>query len=382
MRTSLLSSASVDTFLAGILLSPYTIVPRVNQAKSEQSLPSVGVGEIGTRLRSYLGADLSDSCGDIVRHTFEPRIAAFYRFSTSLPVPYWVVPGWLRSLVLERAKAEFGDRPHATLELAREQLVTMLRNEGEVLREKRGPMLIITHDIDTEKGFRKAVAMKSAEAALSVNSIWFIPADQYHMDQGTIRDLSDGGTIGSHDTKHDGKLIHLRDSADAVRRLRTSRERLEYAFEKELKCFRSPLLQFSGALAERVKGAGYTFDFSLPSWEPAHPSVMGPFGIEYYHSFSLGGLVEVPLSTLQDHQALYALRLSTHETVSLWIRQAESVLSAGGDVVLLIHPDYKFSDDLDEYRRLIAALKELGLTGVVDLEAMRTPEKDGAVCAG
>lgn len=377
MKVSLSNMSRHEELAMRILLSPYPLGLSRDSEAADIELCRRSTGDVfGTTRndgRVVLRSTMLSACADVVERTFDPDVATLYRLSTALPISYRIAPAWLRARLLVRAKGDAGTgesatvmvaEAHSTLERAREMLVQSLQSGGLDLRESRQPSITITHDVDTEKGFEKAAAMKAVEEELGMQSIWFIPSDEYDFNKETVRYLSQNSTIGSHDTKHDGKLIHIKDRKRLVRRLRTSKERLEGVFGGEVRCFRSPLLQFSGTILEGLQEAGYSFDFSLPSWEPSHPSVMTGFGVEYYHPFHVGGIAEVPLSLLQDHQALYVLGLSTRQTASLWLRQARFVLSFGGDAVLLVHPDYAFSEELQEYKDFLTSLKLIAPEGV------------------
>ena len=135
--------------------------------------------------------------------------------------------------------------------------------------------------------------------------------------------------------------------------------RLEETFEQNVECFRSPLLQFSETIVAALAESGYKFDFSIPCWEPAHPSTLGGFGIELAQPFEIHGVVETPLTLFQDHQVLSVLGMTPNEALELWVEQANLVRSLGGDIVLLIHPDYAFSWELRKYKQLLAALLEI-----------------------
>jgi hypothetical protein len=102
-------------------------------------------------------------------------------------------------------------------------------------------------------------------------------------------------------------------------------------------------------------------DFSAPTWEPAHPATMSGFGVGSVQAFKVDGIIEQPLTLTQDHQVLNLLGMSPREATKLWTEQAKLVRSMGGDIVLLVHSDYLFSQDLPEYRRLLENLLEVHL---------------------
>jgi hypothetical protein len=236
-------------------------------------------------------------------------------------------------------------------------LIDAFRLLGFPLKRRNPPSLVITHDVDTEQGCKRASQLKAIEDDLDLKSTWFLVSDEYSIGRDVVRDLA-CSRIGSHDLKHDGRLLSLRHE-ELVPRLRKSKLKLESIFENKVECFRSPLLQFSRAIVSAVGRAGYTHDFSLPCWEPVHPSTMGGFGVECVQRFEIDGVVETPLTLFQDHQVLKILHMNTHEAIKFWIEQAKLVRSLAGDIVLSVHPDYSFGRSLSEYRRLLVSLLEI-----------------------
>jgi peptidoglycan/xylan/chitin deacetylase (PgdA/CDA1 family) len=248
---------------------------------------------------------------------------------------------------------------HFLMETARKILIEAFTQLGFRLARKKPPSLLVTHDIDTERGLRKAPAFKDIEDNLGVRSIWFVVSHAYPIGGSIAARLADNSVIGSHDIKHDGRLLQIRKHSELVHRVRESKQRLEEVFGQEISFFRAPLLQFSSEIMSALKEAGYSSDFSLPCWEPIYPPTMSGFGIECAQAFEMKGIVETPLTLFQDHQVLNLMGMSVDEAIKLWLDQARLIRSFEGDIVLLIHPDYSFSRDPDAYRRLLISLLEL-----------------------
>jgi len=152
----------------------------------------------------------------------------------------------------------------------------------------------------------------------------FLPADEYPISTHIAGELARGSVIGSHDTKHDGKLVTMRRQSALLARLKKSKTTLQNLFEREITHFRAPLLQFSRRIAIALGEAGYTADFSVPCWEPIHPSTMNGSGIESAQPFRVENITEFPLTLFQDHQLLNVMRLSTREAVKFWTEQART----------------------------------------------------------
>jgi len=303
--------------------------------------------------------DLVSVCSKIFEKVMRPRVAFVYRLCTRLPIQYNVVPSSIRSYLLKIRKVDSNLPRHVATETCRKILVEAVNLLGFHLERKRPPSLIITHDIETEKGLRRALSLKSVEDELKLQSTWFLPSDEYPISRYIARELADGSRIGSHDIKHAGRLISIKRHDQLAQRMRDSRLKLEEIFEKEVKCFRSPLLQFSDRIMAAAAEAGYHFDFSVPCWEPVHPPTMAGFGVESVQAFEVDNVVEFPLTLFQDHQMLSVLGMNTREAVRLWVEQARTIRSLDGDTVLCVHPDYSFSRDLLRYRELLTSLLEV-----------------------
>jgi hypothetical protein len=303
--------------------------------------------------------DLVEASSSRIEMALNPRIALQYVLATHFPFQYNRLPSVLRDLFLRSRRVDTGLTQHLGIENFRRIFLDAVNELGFSLQRRSPTSLIITHDVDTEKGLQRALPLKNMEDQLGISSTWFLLSEEYNLPQRLVEDLAQNTTIGSHDIRHDGRLIQVKRIEELVRRLSRSRLKLETIVGKPVKCFRSPLLQFNGRILSALREAGYESDFSAPCWEPVHPSTMSGFGTESVQPFEFEGIVEHPLTLFQDHQVLQVLRMSTREAIKLWIDQARLVRSLDGDIVLLVHPDYGFSQDLDAYRQLLASLMEI-----------------------
>jgi peptidoglycan/xylan/chitin deacetylase (PgdA/CDA1 family) len=305
-----------------------------------------------------LPSDLITASAKSFRMLMSPRIAFIYSLATRLPFAYNNIPFSIRKRLLMMHTVDPNLSNHLANERTRKILIEAFGLLRFHLERKNPPRLLITHDIETERGLERALLLKSVEDKLDVHSTWFLPSNEYPIAKRVAKSLADGSAIGSHDIRHDGRIIHIRRHDELVERLSSSRTKLEGIFEKKVECFRSPLLQFSETIVAALRESGYRFDFSVPCWEPVHPVRMTGFGVEALQSFEIHGIVESPLTLLQDHQVFTVLGMSTHEAVKYWIEQATLVRALDGDIVLLIHPDYAFSGDLARYEILLKSLLE------------------------
>jgi peptidoglycan/xylan/chitin deacetylase (PgdA/CDA1 family) len=380
MRVGLDGLSAEETRALGCLLYPFrtelvakaehadVIVSRgcANPAKPLIKIPSrlIGEGDYQDPISHgneivELPFDLVEMVCQILGQVMNPRLALTYRVSCLAPFQYKAIPASLRNLFLRTREIDSNLSNHLRTEVARGILAKAFDGLGFALERKNPPSLVITHDVETEQGLSRACSLKTIEEDLGIQSIWFLPSSEYSIQKGIAKDLSERSVIGSHDVRHDGRLIMIRKHEALVERLRESRLKLEYIFEKDVRSFRSPLLQFNREISAALSEGGYSNDFSTTCWEPVHPLTMGGFGVECTSPFEMNGVVETPLTLFQDHQVLNVLQMSTKEAAKLWIHQARLVRAFAGDIVLLVHPDYSFSEDPREYRQLLIHLLEV-----------------------
>jgi hypothetical protein len=314
---------------------------------------------------AVLKVDIVKEYYKALNETFNAKSSAVYRVFTGLPMPYKMAPRQLRDLLMNTRVQETGNKKSLkygeklTLEALRLTLVSAIE---ELLKERlpkktwngKKSACVVTHDIETSQGLRRAHSLKRIEERYDVPSAWYVPSDHFQLDIQAIRELANQGEIGSHDTKHDGKLAQL-SQEKLVSRLYESRWTLSKAANCSIKGFRAPLLQHSFNIIDALRVAGYSYDTSIPTWEPKHPSTMGPHGIGTVYPMTFDGIVEIPVTLPQDHQMMHVLGLRPDQTVEAWIHQIKIIKEIGGMYVLLVHPDYElgYSENLPLYEELL-----------------------------
>ncbi len=215
---------------------------------------------------------------------------------------------------------------------------------------------MLTHDVETAPGLKKAVLLKKIEEKYDVLSAWYVPSKRYKLNDDSIRQLSNHGEVGGHDTKHDGKLVHL--SKDKlVERVSDVRQCLGRILEQSIDGFRAPILQHNISILNAINEAGYKYDTSIPSWEPKHPYTMGPHGIGTVFPLKFDcNLFEIPLTLPQDHQMLHVLGLGTQDVIRIWALMANTISDLGGVCMFLVHPDYEIAADTELYEELVSTI--------------------------
>lgn len=299
---------------------------------------------------SLLKLDVVKEYRRIVDPVLNPKSSALYRLLTSLPIRYDVAPKRIRDLVMRGKRDE--RNLHYCDKLPLDALRFILANAVERISGMRLPRktwkekkscCIVTHDVDTKQGLARARPIKKLEERYCIESAWYVPTKHYSLDSATVRDLANYGEVGVHGARHSGNLINL-PSKKLFQLLYEAKQLLEEVLGSSVKGFRSPLLQHNSTIFEQLKKADYSYDTSVPTWEPKHPQTMGPFGTGTVFPLVLNNLVEIPVSTVQDHQLLYVLGLTAKETLSEWLSFMTIIKEIGGCSVLLSHPEYGLFD--------------------------------------
>jgi peptidoglycan/xylan/chitin deacetylase (PgdA/CDA1 family) len=299
---------------------------------------------------TLLKVDVVKEYKRIVNPVFDGKSAILYRFLTSLPIRYDVAPKKIRDFVMK------GKRDERTFnycdKLSLDALRFIVANAIEKISGKRLPRktwkgkkscCIVTHDVDTKQGLAQARPIKKLEEKYDIESAWYVPTKHYSLDSGTIRNLANHGEVGVHGAQHSGNLVSL-PNEKLFQLLYEAKQLLEKVSGSSVKGFRSPLLQHNSKILEQLKKADYSYDTSVPTWEPKHPQTMSPFGIGTVFPLVLNNLVEIPVSIVQDHQLLYVLGLTANETLAEWFSFTTIIKEIGGCSVLLSHPEYRLFD--------------------------------------
>jgi len=298
----------------------------------------------------FLTLDVVKEYDKILDETLNAKPSTVYRLLTGLPVPYTLAPKRLKDFLMRKR----GGKENLTFcdKLPLDALRFILSSAIEKLSEKKIERktwngkkyaFILTHDVDTREGLRRAKKLKKIEHKYDVPSAWYVPSKRYKLDADAIKDLANHGEVGAHGTKHDGKLNRLTRNA-LVERLYEARQILEDITGKKVEGFRAPLLQHNVKTIQALRDARYSYDTSIPTWEPRHPNTMNSHGIGTIYPLTLEGITEIPITLPQDQQLLHVLGLSPHEATREWMNMIDTIKEIGGLCTILVHPDYELAD--------------------------------------
>jgi len=207
---------------------------------------------------------------------------------------------------------------------------------------------IMTHDVETERGRQFCYEMMNLDDSYGVPaSFQIVPEKRYVVERQFLNDIKRRGfEVNVQDLNHDGKLFQ--DKAEFERRVK---EINRYGREYEAAGFRSAVLYRDQAWYDLLE---FEYDMSVPNVAHLDPQRGGCCTVMPYF---VGGLLELPVTTTQDHSLFNVLN---NFTTNLWKQQTDSILQQHGLMSFIIHPDYIIARRAQEtYKSLLAMLARL-----------------------
>jgi hypothetical protein len=201
--------------------------------------------------------------------------------------------------------------------------------------------LVLTHDVETERGLLHVDVLCDVERSLGLRSSWNFVPRRYHVSDDTVRALVDDGfEVGVHGLYHDGRDLESLETISA--RLPEMRA---YADRWGAVGFRSPATHRRW---EWMPALGFDYDSSSPDTDPFEPQAGGCCSLLPFFN---DDLVELPITLPQDHTLFVILRETSEQR---WVEKTEVIKARGGMALLNVHPDYMLEPDLvARYRRYL-----------------------------
>jgi hypothetical protein len=188
--------------------------------------------------------------------------------------------------------------------------------------------LVLTHDVETEAGYRHVDRVAETERAMGYRSAWnFVPLRDYVVEDALVHRLEASGCeVGVHGLHHDGRDLESLEILEA--RLPQMRD---WARRWRATGFRAPATL---RRSEWMPLLGFDYDSSFPDTDPFDPQGGGCCS---WLPFFNRELVELPITLPQDHTLFVILR---HQDPSLWLEKMRLLRGRGGMVLVDTHPDY------------------------------------------
>lgn len=191
--------------------------------------------------------------------------------------------------------------------------------------------LVLTHDVEAERGLRKCRDLMRMEEELGFRSCFNFVAEDYQVPPELRQELAHKGfEVGIHGLHHDGLLFSSRRKfVGHARRIN------RYLEEWGSVGFRAPSMVKNLEWIHDLNIAYDSSTFDTDPFEPQPDSVRTIFPFTVHRAGR--SYVELPYTLPQDFTLFSLLG---QKDISLWKRKAAWVRDCGGMLLLDTHPDY------------------------------------------
>lgn len=206
--------------------------------------------------------------------------------------------------------------------------------------------LILSHDVETVKGYDKCTKLMDLEQQLGFRSSFnFVPEDYRVSDRLRLNLAETGFEVGVHGLTHDGKLFSNRKIFEK------SAPRINhYLKEWGAVGFRAPSMHQN---LEWISELNIEYDsstFDTDPFEPQSDGIETIFPLWILNKSQTRGYVEIPYTLPQDHCLFVILK---EKDIRIWKDKLDWIAQNGGLAFLNTHPDYmNFNENscsLEEY---------------------------------
>jgi hypothetical protein len=187
---------------------------------------------------------------------------------------------------------------------------------------------ILTHDVETEQGRDFCPRLMDIDESFGFRSSFqIIPEKRYPVTTAFLSEIRDRGhEIDVQDLNHDGNLF--RDRQQFLSRVKAINR---YGRLWGAKGFRSAVLYRNLNWYDALE---FEYDMTVPNVGHLDPQGGGCCTVFPYF---IGGILELPVTTTQDHSLFHILR---EHRIDLWKTQANLIMEKHGLLSFLTHPDY------------------------------------------
>ena len=306
-----------------------------------EALRRIPAKYVNFKERLNLDLDINDTIDCILAERY---LKSKRPWTSYLPFHYHLVPGSIRVLIaqwltglhsLKRQRVNFPNWPE---DITVDLLKRTIRGKLSQIKwpEEKKYAVCLTHDIDTNKGFKPAEKFLHLEAEFGVKSCWFVVLKNVEFGGRFFHEVLKGeNEVACHGDNHDESLPYLSQS-EICSRLEKYRNTIK---EYNMKGFRSPSLLRTPTLLRAISEF-FEYDSTFPDTEiSARPPYRS--GCCSIFPYRLGKLMELPLTLPQDSTCVF-LKKTPEEILKLWLNKLSWIKEMGGLATLNIHPDSHF----------------------------------------
>jgi len=208
--------------------------------------------------------------------------------------------------------------------------------------------VMITHDVEEQSGVDACEMLMDLDDSFGVKAAFqLIPERRYEgVDALVTRIRTRGFETNIHDLDHDGRLYQDREQFQK----RVSKIN-EYGRKYQMSGFRAGAMHRNQSWFDLLE---FQYDMSVPTVSHLEPQRGGCCTVMPYF---VGNLLELPLTTVQDHGLFYILG---QYSIDLWRRQVEMISAHHGLASFIVHPDYIVHNPARRaYRSLLEYISQL-----------------------
>src|SRR5258708_4634445 len=207
---------------------------------------------------------------------------------------------------------------------------------------------MITHDVEEEDGADYCDRLMDLDDSFGIKAAFqLVPEGRYGGVEALVARIRlRGFEANIHDLDHDGRLYdHVTQFQQRALRIN------EYARKYGMEGFRSRALHRN---QDWFKMLDFQYEMSVPTVSHLEPQ---PGGCCTVTPYFVGDVLELPLTTVQDHGLFYVLN---ERSIDLWKQQIEMISAHNGLISFIIHPDYILrSEERELYCNLLRYLPVL-----------------------
>lgn len=193
--------------------------------------------------------------------------------------------------------------------------------------------LILTHDVDTQKGYDDCHKLLELEKEMGfLSSFYFVP-ERYNINKDKLLNIQQQGfEVGVHGFNHDGKLLQSKKIF-----MQRAKKINEYIKNWEASGFRAPSMHHN---LELFKHLNIQYDSSTFDTDPFEPQSDGVNTIFPFYILNNSGKIsywELPYTLPQDNTLFILLQ---KQSIDIWKKKLDWIAENRGMALLNTHPDY------------------------------------------
>jgi glycosyltransferase involved in cell wall biosynthesis/peptidoglycan/xylan/chitin deacetylase (PgdA/CDA1 family) len=206
--------------------------------------------------------------------------------------------------------------------------------------------LVLTHDVETEKGLNKCRDLMKIEEDMGFRSSFNFVAGDYEVPLDFIAEIKNRGfEVGVHGLHHNGNIFRSREIFEGQ-----AFKINQFIKKWDAAGFRHPSMYHN---LDMVHGLNIEYDASTFDTDPFEPQPDGMgtiFPIWIAGNGNQGGYVELPYTLSQDFLLFIVLQ---QKNIDIWKTKLDWIAENGGMALVNVHPDYmhfnKGKLKIDEY---------------------------------